>query len=140
MTMPTTILYGETIEQARARRFAEEAAIDVQIASAAMWNKTASSACAVLALATQKNNVRLDDGELFLLAKIVAQQTELRLQTYRLEDNSGLCLRAISNANELPGDIEAAMMEADEIDIESNRVERAELATKRGVYWAGGAR
>ncbi len=30
--MPTTILDGETLEQARARRFREEAAIDARIA------------------------------------------------------------------------------------------------------------
>ena len=104
--------------------------------SPASWNQTASAACASLAVATKQGGARLDDGELYLLAKIVEEQTALRLQSYRFEDESGLVLRAISRAEELPGDIEAAMMEADEIDKANHVREQSELAMKRGVYWA----
>lgn len=99
------------------------------------WNQAASSACAALAIATRKGGARIDDGELFLLAKIVEEQTTLRLQSYRQEDESGLVKHAISLAEELPGQIEAAMMEADEIDIANDNREKAEIAAKRGVYW-----
>lgn len=99
------------------------------------WNQAASTSIAALAIATRKGGARIDDGELYLLAKIVEEQAVLRLQSYRQEDESGLVLTAISNAQELPGYIEAAMMEADEIDIANHNREQSEIAAKRGVYW-----